>query len=325
MPPNVASRSLRPGPRSRAKPSRGVSMASTALHGAISAGIRRSDKVGQGNDCERDSAVSCVGVSRRGRRRRRRVSSSSSGWRMAMARPISPISPARSGSADLCRRHRRMTARSSKRVERCLSCRSSLLVATQERAAAGLRAPRTTRRVPATCVEALRAGGLPVETGVFQPHGCGARQRWSVTILLDRARRRRSRRALSGRAGAPSIKGELCSDHSHLPRGTFVAALCISVPALAQSRPLVTEDPETVPIGHMLVEAALDFTHRRSIQPRVDRKSLAHRHVRMSFGVGPIAELQIDGGLHDRLNITNRAHRAAVVDAHGSRRRDVDR
>jgi hypothetical protein len=32
-----------------------------------------------------------------------------------------------------------------------------------------------------------------------------------------------------------------------------------SPPARAQSRPLVTEDPETVPAGFILIEAGLDF------------------------------------------------------------------
>jgi len=88
---------------------------------------------------------------------------------------------------------------------------------------------------------------------------------------------------------------------------TFVAALCISVPALAQSRPLVTEDPETVPIGHMLVETGIDFTHT-TFYPASGLTGNLWRigTFGLSFGVGPIAELQIDGGLRDRLNITNR-------------------
>ncbi len=34
-------------------------------------------------------------------------------------------------------------------------------------------------------------------------------------------------------------------------------------PAWAQSRPLVTEDPETVPAGNILFEAGLDFCRTR--------------------------------------------------------------
>src|SRR5215471_14917051 len=87
----------------------------------------------------------------------------------------------------------------------------------------------------------------------------------------------------------------------------FVAALCISVPALAQSRPLVTEDPETVPIGHMLVEAGLDFQHT-TFYPASGLTGNLWRVATfgLSFGVGPIAELQIDGGVHDFLTITKR-------------------
>jgi len=87
----------------------------------------------------------------------------------------------------------------------------------------------------------------------------------------------------------------------------FAAAVCISVPALAQSRPLVTEDPETVPIGHMLVETGVDFTHT-TFYPASGLTGNLWRigTFGLSFGVGPIAELQIDGGLRDHLSITNR-------------------
>src|SRR5262245_23226815 len=40
---------------------------------------------------------------------------------------------------------------------------------------------------------------------------------------------------------------------------TFTAL--VGRPALAQSRPLATEDPETVPAGNILFEAGLDYAH----------------------------------------------------------------
>ena len=74
-----------------------------------------------------------------------------------------------------------------------------------------------------------------------------------------------------------------------------VVALCLSVPALAQSRPLVTEDPETVPIGHMLVEAGYDFMHTTFYPASGLTGNLSRIGTfGLSFGVGPIAELQID-------------------------------
>lgn len=75
-------------------------------------------------------------------------------------------------------------------------------------------------------------------------------------------------------------------------------------PALAQSRPLVTEDPETVPAGHVLIEAGLDFAHGADFPA----SGLGGNLWRIglfgaSIGVGPITELQFDGGLRQRLTI----------------------
>ena len=38
-----------------------------------------------------------------------------------------------------------------------------------------------------------------------------------------------------------------------------LALLCLPVTGAAQQRPLVTEDPETVPAGRLLVEAGFDY------------------------------------------------------------------
>ncbi len=77
--------------------------------------------------------------------------------------------------------------------------------------------------------------------------------------------------------------------------------------AAAQSRPLVTEDPEVVGAGQMLVEAGIDrqqgVTYPASgLQGNLWRLGTFG----FSFGVSPIAEIQLDGGLRDRLAITNR-------------------
>jgi Putative MetA-pathway of phenol degradation len=83
------------------------------------------------------------------------------------------------------------------------------------------------------------------------------------------------------------------------------ALLCGASSAYAQSRPLVTEDPETVPSGHMLVETGFDYQH----QVKYPASGLTGNLWRvgtfgMSFGVSPIAEIQLDGGVHDFLDIT---------------------
>ena len=79
-------------------------------------------------------------------------------------------------------------------------------------------------------------------------------------------------------------------------------------PVVAQQRPLVTEDPESIGSGLVLLEAGFDYQrdqhfpvsgltgHLRSV-PRLG----------FSIGVSSIAEVQIDGVSYDSLRITGRA------------------
>src|SRR5260221_8007823 len=77
--------------------------------------------------------------------------------------------------------------------------------------------------------------------------------------------------------------------------------------ASGQSRPLVTEDPETVGSGQVLVEAGVDYAHD-SFYPASGLKGNLWRvgSFGFSFGVSSIAEIQLDGGLRDSLAITGR-------------------
>src|SRR4029077_16789223 len=86
-----------------------------------------------------------------------------------------------------------------------------------------------------------------------------------------------------------------------------LALLCVPAAAIAQQRPLVTEDPETVGAGRMLVEGGVDFAHNQQY-PVSGLKGDLWRipTIGLSFGISPIAELQIDGGLYDHLHITSR-------------------
>ena len=75
----------------------------------------------------------------------------------------------------------------------------------------------------------------------------------------------------------------------------------------AQSRPLVTEDPEVVGAGQILVEGGVErqqgVTYPASgLQGNLWRLGTFG----FSFGVSSIAELQLDGAGHDTLAITNR-------------------
>ena len=78
-------------------------------------------------------------------------------------------------------------------------------------------------------------------------------------------------------------------------------------PAFAQSRPLVTEDPETVPAGHILLEAGMDYAQDVYYPASGLRGNLFRLGTfGLSFGVSSIAEIQLDGGLVNRLKITSR-------------------
>ena len=81
----------------------------------------------------------------------------------------------------------------------------------------------------------------------------------------------------------------------------------LAAPAAAQQRPLVTEDPETVGSGLVLLEAGLD--HQREVVYPVSGLTgnlLRLPTLGVSFGISSIAEIQVDGGLYNRLSVTDR-------------------
>jgi len=87
-----------------------------------------------------------------------------------------------------------------------------------------------------------------------------------------------------------------------------MAGVCagVAAPARAQSRPLVTEDPETVPAGFILLEAGFDFLNGAKYPVSGLTGNLTKIGTfGLSFGVSSIAEIQIDGGLANRLAITS--------------------
>jgi hypothetical protein len=80
-----------------------------------------------------------------------------------------------------------------------------------------------------------------------------------------------------------------------------------AVPAAAQQRPQVTEDPETIGAGLVLLEGGID-QQREVFYPAsgLQGNLLRVPTLGVSFGISSIAELQIDGGLYSRLSITSR-------------------
>ena len=103
-------------------------------------------------------------------------------------------------------------------------------------------------------------------------------------------------------------------------RCQFVIAAAIAVacarPVAAQQRPLVTEDPEPIGAGRVLIEAGLDYAHSQTY-PVSGLKGNLWRvpAIGISVGISSIAEFQIDGGLYNRLAITNRDSRAPLSSA----------
>jgi hypothetical protein len=77
--------------------------------------------------------------------------------------------------------------------------------------------------------------------------------------------------------------------------------------AEAQQRPLVTEDPETIGAGLILIEGGFD-SFRSVFYPLsgLEGHLVRFPSVGISFGISSIAELQIDGGPYQRLTITDR-------------------
>ena len=85
----------------------------------------------------------------------------------------------------------------------------------------------------------------------------------------------------------------------------FLAAC--AAPAAAQQRPLVTEDPETIGSGLILLEGGFDVQHDITYPASgLSGNLMRVPTLGVSFGISSIAELQIDGGLYNHLNVTKR-------------------
>src|SRR5438093_11289775 len=92
------------------------------------------------------------------------------------------------------------------------------------------------------------------------------------------------------------------------------ASLLVAGPAAAQQRPLVTEDPETIGAGRILVEAGIDYAHDQHYPVSGLNGNLWRLPtIGISLGLSSIAELQYDGGLYDRLDITSRVPTAPLA------------
>jgi hypothetical protein len=90
---------------------------------------------------------------------------------------------------------------------------------------------------------------------------------------------------------------------------TAIVLLVLSsaVPGYAQQRPLVTEDPETVGSGLLLIEGGFDYQHDVFYPVSGLTGNLMRLPtIGVSIGISSIAELQIDNGFYNRLTVTSR-------------------
>ena len=83
--------------------------------------------------------------------------------------------------------------------------------------------------------------------------------------------------------------------------------LVLGKEASAQQRPLVTEDPETVGAGNILIEGGFDYQSDVFYPTSgLTGNLLRLPTLGVSFGLSSIAELQVDGGFYNRLAVTDR-------------------
>jgi hypothetical protein len=112
-----------------------------------------------------------------------------------------------------------------------------------------------------------------------------------------------------------------------IPLVVLLFTVAMAANAAAQQRPLVTEDPETVGSGVILLEGGVD-EQRGVFYPASGLKGdlLRLPTLGISIGISSIAELQIDGGLHNRLSVTSRADAplSSMLNFTGDRTSDVE-
>jgi hypothetical protein len=106
-----------------------------------------------------------------------------------------------------------------------------------------------------------------------------------------------------------------------------LAMLGCAWPAIAQQRPLQTEDPETIGAGRILIESGIEYARDVPFPLSGLRGNLfVVPPLGLSIGVSSIAEIQIDGGLYQKLTITEKnpsAPLAHLLDLDGSTTSDV--
>jgi hypothetical protein len=95
---------------------------------------------------------------------------------------------------------------------------------------------------------------------------------------------------------------------------TLLSVLILAKPVSAQQRPLITEDPEPIGAGRVLIEGGVDYAHNQQYPVSGLEGNLWRvPTIGVSIGISSIAELQLDWGLFDRLDITARDPKAPLA------------
>ena len=113
-----------------------------------------------------------------------------------------------------------------------------------------------------------------------------------------------------------------------LRRCVLTVVVCgVTASAGAQQRPLVTEDPETIGAGLILIEGGFDYARNQrftvsGLEGHLTRLPL----IGLSIGVSSIVEIQLDGLSYSRLRITDRvaAPLSDMLSFEGDTTRSVD-
>jgi hypothetical protein len=86
-----------------------------------------------------------------------------------------------------------------------------------------------------------------------------------------------------------------------------VVLVCVAATAYGQQRPLVTEDPETIGTNRILLEGGFSLEKGQENPVHGITGDVARLGTfGVSIGISPSAEIQVDGGLIQRLEVTKR-------------------
>lgn len=113
----------------------------------------------------------------------------------------------------------------------------------------------------------------------------------------------------------------------YLAAGTWSLVAALASPCAAQQRPLITQDPEPIGAGQVLIETGFDIAHDQTFTVSGLKGDLfTVPTIGVSVGISSIAEFRIEGAPYSRLSITSRnpaAPLASLLNFTGDTTHDV--